>query len=95
MTAAENPKAVTGDNSYKFGKEQLKAYVERIERLAEEKKTIADDIRDVFAEAKGAGYDVKALRGAIRLRAKDPKEVQEEQAILETYCAALGLNVFG
>lgn len=70
---------------------QLKAVVERIERLEEEKKTIADDIRDVYAEAKGNGYDIKALRTIIRLRKQDKTERQEHEAILETYMHALGM----
>ncbi len=72
-------------------KDQLKAFVERIERLEEEKKAIADDIRDVYAEAKGNGYDVKALRTIIRLRKQDKTERQEHEAILETYMHALGM----
>ena len=70
---------------------QLKAVVERIERLEEEKKAIADDIRDVYAEAKGNGFDVKALRTIIRLRKQDKTERQEHEAILETYMHALGM----
>ena len=70
---------------------QLKAVVERIERLEEGKKAIADDIRDVYAEAKGNGYDVKALRTIIRLRKQDKTERQEHEAILETYMHALGM----
>jgi uncharacterized protein (UPF0335 family) len=70
---------------------QLKAVVERIERLEEEKKAIADDIRDVYAEAKGNGYDIKALRTIIRLRKQDKTERQEHEAILETYMHALGM----
>lgn len=72
-------------------KDQLKAFVERIERLEEEKKAIADDIRDVYAEAKGNGYDVKALRTIIRLRKQDKNERAEHEAILETYMHALGM----
>lgn len=72
-------------------KEQLKAFVERIEKLEEEKKAIADDIRDVYAEAKGNGYDVKALRAVVRLRKQDSNERQEQEAILETYMHALGM----
>jgi uncharacterized protein (UPF0335 family) len=71
---------------------QLKAVIERIERLEEEKKAIADDIRDVYAEAKGNGYDVKALRTIIRLRKQDKAERQEHEAILETYMHALGMT---
>lgn len=75
----------------RFAKDQLKAFVERIERLEEEKKSIADDIRDVFGEAKGNGFDVKALRAIIRLRKQDLDERKEHEAILETYMHALGM----
>jgi uncharacterized protein (UPF0335 family) len=77
--------------SVKFGKDQLKAFVERIERLEEEKKAIADDIRDVYAEAKGSGFEVKALRAIVRLRKQNTDERREQQAILETYMHALGM----
>jgi len=70
---------------------QLRAFIERIERLEEEKKTIADDIKDVFAEAKGTGFDTKAMRTIIRLRKKDQAERQEEESILDLYMAALGM----
>ncbi|PBB26427.1 DUF2312 domain-containing protein [Mesorhizobium sp. WSM4312] len=70
---------------------QLRAFIERIERLEEEKKTIADDIKEVFAEAKGTGFDTKAMRTIIRLRKKDQAERQEEDAILDLYMAALGM----
>jgi len=72
-------------------KDQLKAFVERVERLEEEKKALADDIRDVYAEAKGNGFDVKALRTVVRLRKLDINERKEAEAILETYLAALGM----
>ncbi len=75
----------------KFAKDQLKAIIERIERLEEEKKTISDDIRDVFAEAKGNGFDVKALRTIVRLRKQDANERAEQETILETYMQALGM----
>jgi uncharacterized protein (UPF0335 family) len=75
----------------RFAKDHLKAFVERIERLEEEKKTIADDIRDVYAEAKGNGFDVKALRQVVRLRKQDADERKEQEAILETYLQALGM----
>jgi uncharacterized protein (UPF0335 family) len=71
---------------------QLRAFIERIERLEEEKKTIADDIKDVFAEMKGTGFDTKAVRTIIRLRKKDQAERQEEEAILDLYKAALGMQ---
>lgn len=72
-------------------REQLKAFVERIERLEEEKKAIADDIKDVFAEAKGNGYDIKALRTIIRMRKQDVDERREQEAILDLYMQALGM----
>jgi uncharacterized protein (UPF0335 family) len=75
----------------RFAKDQLKSIVERIERLEEEKKAISDDIRDVYAEAKGNGFDVKALRAIIRLRKQDANERQEQETILETYMQALGM----
>ncbi len=75
----------------RFAKDQLKAFVERIERLEEEKKATSDDIRDIYAEAKGTGYDVKALRTIVRLRKQDVDERKEEEAVLETYMHALGM----
>ena len=77
----------------RFAKDHLKAFVERIERLEEEKKTIADDIRDVYAEAKGTGFDVKALRTIVRLRKQDVDERREQETILETYMHALGMLI--
>jgi uncharacterized protein (UPF0335 family) len=85
--------AEVGHNSAKFAKDQMKAIVERIERLEEEKKTISDDIRDVYAEAKGNGFDVKALRTIVRLRKQDANERAEQETILETYMIALGMLV--
>nr|MCU0790141.1 DUF2312 domain-containing protein [Nitratireductor sp.] len=65
-----------------FAREQLKAIVERIERLEEEKKSISDDIRDVFAEAKANGFDTKVLRQVIRIRKQDLSERQEQETVL-------------
>ena len=70
---------------------QLRAFIERIERLEEEKKTISEDIKEVYAVAKGTGFDTKAVRVIIRLRKKDQAERQEEEAILDLYKAALGM----
>lgn len=75
----------------RFAKDQLKAFVERIERLEEEKKATSDDIRDVYAEAKGTGFDAKALRSIVRLRKQDTDERREQQEILDTYMHALGM----
>ena len=72
---------------------QLRAFIERIERLEEEKKTIADDIKEVYAEAKGNGYDVKVLRKVVALRKRDLEERKEEEAILDLYLQAVGESV--
>ena len=70
---------------------QLKSVVERIERLEEEKKALAGDIKDVYSEAKANGFDTKALRKVIQLRKQDQSERREEEAVLATYMAALGM----
>ena len=75
----------------RFAKDHLKAFVERVERLEEEKKALSDDIRDVYAEAKANGFDTKALRAIVRLRKQDVDERKEQEAILETYMHALGM----
>ena len=75
----------------RFAKDQLKAFVERVEKLEEEKKAISDDIRDVYAESKANGFDVKALRQIVKLRKMEPTEREEQDAILETYMLALGM----
>jgi uncharacterized protein (UPF0335 family) len=75
----------------RIAKEHLKAVVERVEHLEEEKKAIADDIRDVYAEAKANGFDIKALRAIVRLRKQDANERREQETILETYMLALGM----
>lgn len=74
-----------------FAKDQLKAFIERIERLEEEKKTAADDIREVYAEAKGTGFDTTAIRTIIRMRKMDADERREQETVLETYMHALGM----
>ena len=75
----------------RFAKDQLKAFVERIERLEEEKKAASGDIRDVYAEAKGTGFDTKALRTIVRLRKLNTDERREQQEVLDTYLHALGM----
>ena len=72
--------------------DRLRLLIERIERLEEEKKGIADDIRDVYAEAKAVGYDTKIMRQIVRLRKMQPHDRQEMEAILQTYLAALGME---
>ena len=72
--------------------DRLRLLIERVERLEEEKKGIADDIRDTYAEAKAVGYDSKIMRQIVRLRKMKPDDRAEKEAILETYKAALGLG---
>ncbi|HEY6024536.1 MAG TPA: DUF2312 domain-containing protein [Pseudolabrys sp.] len=83
--------AETEQPATRFAKDQLKAIIERIERLEEEKKATSDDIRDVYAEAKGTGFDTKALRTIVRLRKLDTDERREQQEVLDTYLHALGM----
>lgn len=83
--------APVSDTAHTFAKGQLKAIVERIEMLEEEKKTISDDIKDVYAEAKSSGFDLKALRTIIRMRKQDPNDRQESETIIETYLLALDM----
>lgn len=71
--------------------DQIRSIVERIERLEEEKKTIGDDIKDVYAEAKGNGFDTKVLRRVVALRKQDQNERQEQEAILDLYLQAMGM----
>lgn len=90
IVETEKPRAGA---STRFAKDQLKAYVERIERLEEEKAATATDIKELYAEIKGNGYDVKAIRTIIRMRKQDTDERAEQEAILETYMDALGMLV--
>jgi uncharacterized protein (UPF0335 family) len=71
--------------------EQLRLFIERIERLEEEKKGIADDIKDVYAEAKSTGFDAKTMRAIVKLRKMEKHHRDEAEALLDTYKAALGL----
>lgn len=72
-------------------RDQLRAFVERIERLEEEKKAIAEDIKEVYAEAKGNGFDTKVLRQVVRIRKQDAHERAEQEAVLDLYMHALGM----
>lgn len=73
-----------------FVADELKAFVERVERLHEERSGISDDIADVYREGRGRGFDIKALKEVIRLRAKDPDELKERQALVDLYMGVLG-----
>ena len=79
------------DAKTNFAHGQLRSFIERIERLEEEKKAIAADIKEVYAEAKGTGFDTKIMRKVVSLRKKDAAERQEEEAILDLYLSALGM----
>lgn len=86
--------APAGHNRRRVGgvaADQLRAVIERIERLEEEKTGLAADIRDIFAEAKGNGFDTKAIRTILKMRKKDQAEREEEEAVLDTYLHALGM----
>jgi uncharacterized protein (UPF0335 family) len=90
MSDIPNDKPLS-DAAAGFAKEQLKSFVERVEKLEEEKKTIADDIKDVFAEAKGTGFCPKALRAILKMRKEDADQRAEHEAIVELYMRSLGM----
>jgi len=73
--------------------DKLRLLVERIERLAEEKQAIADDIKDVYSEAKAVGYNTKIVREIVKYRKMKPDDLRERNAVLQTYAAALGLDL--
>lgn len=79
------------DNTYRVTAEELRSFIERFERLDAEKKDIADQQKEVMAEAKGRGYDTKVMRKIIALRKRDANDVAEEEAVLEMYKEALGM----
>ncbi len=82
---------ITSESSQTVAAGQLRAFIERIERLEEEKKTIADDIKEVYAEAKGTGFDTKAMRRIVSLRKQDQAEREEAEAMVDLYKNALGM----
>jgi uncharacterized protein (UPF0335 family) len=86
----ETPEPGAGHNSG-VAADRLRSLVERIERLEESRKEVAGDIKDIYAEAKSAGFDTKVLRELIRIRSKDAEEVQEHETLLDVYRRALGM----
>lgn len=78
--------------SYRVTADELRQFIERIERLEQEKRDIADQIKEVFAESKGRGYDVKAMRTILRLRKREPDDIAEEEAVIDLYKQALGMS---
>ena len=81
----------TSHNQYRITADELRSFVERYERLEVEKKDIADQQKEVMAEAKGRGYDTKILRKIVTLRKQDPADISEEEAVLQLYRDALGM----
>ncbi|MFC0408879.1 DUF2312 domain-containing protein [Roseomonas elaeocarpi] len=71
--------------------DRLRSIIERVERLEEERKALADDIKDIFGEAKSAGFEVKVIRQIIRIRKQEPAEVEEQETLLDLYRRALGM----
>ena len=72
--------------------DRLKSFIERIERLEEEKKALAEDIKEVYSEAKGVGFDVKIMRQIIKIRKMDEDDLDEQEALLDTYMRAIGMR---
>lgn len=89
--AKDSPDLEGGGNAHRAAADQLRSYVERIERLEEERKSVADDIKDVKAEAKANGYDTKTLNEILRLRKMDKAEREEREALRTLYADAIGL----
>ncbi|WP_224823277.1 DUF2312 domain-containing protein [Cognatishimia sp. MH4019] len=82
---------MSSDTSYRVTADELRQFVERVERLEQEKKDLADQVKEVMAEAKGRGYDTKVMRKVIALRKRDQNDIAEEEAVLEMYKEALGM----
>jgi uncharacterized protein (UPF0335 family) len=89
--------ATTGENTEdsaatgNIAGDRLRSLIERIERLEEERKALSSDIKDIFAEAKSAGFDVKVMRALIRIRKQEPADVEEQETLLDVYRRALGM----
>ena len=91
---AQAAKVETGEGTAQWGNiaaDRLRSLIERIERLEEERKALSSDIKDIFAEAKSAGFDVKVLRQLIRIRKQEPADVEEQETLLDVYRRALGM----
>lgn len=87
LQVVDKPAAKTGG----IAADRLRSLVERIERLEEERKALGGDIRDIYAEAKSAGFDVKVLRQLIRIRKQEPADIEEQETLLDVYRRALGM----
>ena len=82
----------TPQDSYRITADELRQFIERVERLEQEKKDIQEQIKEVFAEAKGRGYDTAVMRKVIALRKREPDDIAEEEAVMEMYKEALGMR---
>ena len=83
---------VISDTSYRVTADELRPFIDRLERLDQEKKDLAEQSKEVMAEAKGRGYDTKVIRKVIALRKREPDDIAEEEAVLEMYKEALGMQ---
>jgi len=92
MSDMPPPEPTAADSNYRVTADELRQFIERFERLEQEKKDIADAQKEVMAEAKGRGYDTKVLRKVIALRKRDKDDIAEEEAVLEMYKEALGMS---
>lgn len=92
MSSAANKKEVPENDVGGVAGKRLNSFLDRIERLEEEKKGLADDIKDIYAEAKGVGFDTKTMRKLVRLRKMETEKRREEEELLELYKAAIGLD---
>jgi uncharacterized protein (UPF0335 family) len=81
----------TQDKPTNIAGERLRSIIERIERLEEERKALASDIKDIYSEAKSAGFDIKVIRQLIRIRKQEPAEVEEQETLLDVYRRAIGM----
>jgi uncharacterized protein (UPF0335 family) len=90
--AVETVSAKNGTSTATVAVDQLRSFVERVERLEEEKAALAGDIREVYSEAKGSGFDTKIMRQVVRLRKLDRADFQEREAVLDLYMTALGMR---
>jgi uncharacterized protein (UPF0335 family) len=80
------------DSKYSVTGQELRQFIERVERLEIEKKEVAEQVKEVFAEMKGRGFDVKAIRSIIRERQQDPNDLAEQEAVIDMYKSALGMS---
>ena len=92
MAMVQEGKAASGEGTTAFAQGKLRSFVERIERLEEEKATLATDIREVYSEAKGQGFDTKIMRKVVALRKLETADRQEQDALLDLYMDALGMT---